>query len=105
VSAEEDGLSQVVRGFREQRCRRNTDVSLIETPDLLSEMGSADQVDAAWVGYNEALPFDRLRLVRQSPACPMCLADGGATWFELTADPYGCPSGDPLSGSPAEASD
>jgi hypothetical protein len=35
----------------------------------------------------------------------MCLADGGATWFELTADPHGCPSGDPLSGSPAEASD
>jgi anti-sigma regulatory factor (Ser/Thr protein kinase) len=30
---------------------------------------------------------------------------GTATWFELTADPYGCPSGDPLSGSPAEASD
>jgi hypothetical protein len=29
VSAEKDGLSQVVPGFRKQRCGRNTDVSLI----------------------------------------------------------------------------
>jgi hypothetical protein len=52
-------------------------VSLVQAPDLLSQLGDAQQVDAARMSEGEAQPLSRSWCLNLLPGRPLRLADGG----------------------------